>query len=92
MAAKAKKLKKQQGILSVPISKADKTLSTETIGKVIHIYESDINSRIMPNKKDCVTVKKNGEKQKEQKRLLMYDVSVLHTKFKKVSRISCRFD
>jgi len=84
MAAKAKELKKQQGIRSMPISKVGKTLSTETVNKVIQFYELDINSRIMPNKKDCVTVKKDGEKQKVQKRLLMYDVCVLHTKFKEL--------
>jgi len=50
MAAKAKELKKQQGILSMPISKAGKPLSIETVNKVIQFYDSDINSRIMSNK------------------------------------------
>jgi len=84
MAAKAKELKKQQSILFMPISKVGKTLSTETVDKVIQFYESDINSRIMPNKKDCVTIKKDGKKQKIQKCLLMYDVCALHTKFKEL--------
>lgn len=40
------------------ISKGGKNLSQDTVVKVIQFYESDNNSQIMSNKKDCVTVKK----------------------------------
>lgn len=82
MAQKAKNLKKSEGVLATPSPKSGKNLPKSTIGKVINFYEEDINSRIMPNKKDTVTVRVDCEKKKVQKRLLLSDIKQLHKQFK----------
>lgn len=56
-------------------------MAPDIINKVLEFYENDENSRIMPNKKDCIIVKINGCKEKKQKRLLLYDVKSLHIQF-----------
>lgn len=81
-AKKAKLLRKSEGVLATPNSKKGKVLSDLTIKKVQDFYECDQNSRIMPNKKDTIIIKTNGENKKLQKRLLLTDIKVLHTQFK----------
>ena len=56
MARKAKELVKEKGILSTPNPKPGRTLCQQTVDKVTSFYESDETSRIMPGKKDCVSV------------------------------------
>jgi len=53
---KAKELKRAEGVLAMPELKEGKKMSSDTINKVLQFYENDENNRIMPNKKDCVTV------------------------------------
>lgn len=79
----AKQLKKSSGTLASLIARSRKTLPPETVKKVIDYYENDINSRIMSNKKDTVTVHIDDEKTKKQKRLLLNDIKNLHVEFKK---------
>ena len=55
---KARKLKKENGILSDTGKKIGKKLPIETIEKVISFYEDDEVSRIMPGKKDFLSVGK----------------------------------
>ena len=50
-AAKTRQLKEAKGILAEVDPKTGKNLPDETIQKVIKFYESDENSRGMPNKK-----------------------------------------
>lgn len=83
MARKAKNLRKMNGVLALPVASAGKTLPETTVLKVKEFYEDDLNSRIMPNKKDTVSVVIDGEKQKKQKRFLMNDIKDLHIQFKK---------
>lgn len=57
----------------MPAPKKDKNLPNSIVEKVLKFYESDINSRIMANKKDTISVKIDGKKKKVQKRLLLCD-------------------
>lgn len=82
MAKKAKDLRQSAGVLASPTAKAGKTLPAETVEKVKEFYEDDLNSRIMPHKKETVSVEIEGCKQKIQKRLLLSDIKDLHKEFK----------
>ena len=57
MARKAKELVKQKGILSTPNPIHGHTLTVETSDLVKSFYESDEVSRMMPGKKDYVSVR-----------------------------------
>lgn len=83
MARKAKQLRDTNGVLSFPVAKHGKNLPLQTIENVINFYQNDVNSRMMPNKKDKVVVRFDGEKKEEQKRLLLNDIKNLHNQFKK---------
>lgn len=67
MAEKAKHLRETEGILATPALKKGKKLSNVIVDKIIEWYESDVNSRIMANKKDTVSIKINGKKEKKTK-------------------------
>ena len=67
MARKAKKLVKERGVFSTPNPKAGKTLQQKTVSEVKEFYYSDSISRVMPGKKDYVSVTVNGERQHAQK-------------------------
>jgi len=85
MAKKARDLKKAKGILTSPVSKLGKKLPSCTVDKVIKFYENDINSRIMPSTKGVVNIVVDEEKKKVQKRLLLSDISYLHSQFKNIN-------
>ena len=55
----ARKAKNEHGILSLPQKKTGNPLSPEKVNLVINFYQSDEFSRMMPGKKDFVSVKKN---------------------------------
>ena len=76
----ARKVKNENGILSLPGKKTGNPLSPETVNLVINFYQSDEFSRMMPGKKDYVSIKKN---QHVQKRLLLLNLNELHVAFKK---------
>lgn len=80
-ARQAKLLREAEGVLATPNARSGKKLPDVTIQKVRDFYQCDRNSRIMANKKDTVTVKKNEETIKVQKRLLLSDIKVLHSQF-----------
>ncbi|OXU17872.1 hypothetical protein TSAR_001539, partial [Trichomalopsis sarcophagae] len=82
MARKAKQLRESDGVLTSHVAKRGKTLRAETTQKVEDFYENDLNSRIMPNKKDTVSIYLYGEKIKVQNRLLLTDIKNLHNQFK----------
>lgn len=75
----ARRLKKEKGILAEPERKAGKSLPDATITLVKAFYEDDEFSRMMPGKKDYVSVGKNTHM---QKRLLLCNLSELYSAFK----------
>jgi hypothetical protein len=64
MVRQARKLAKEQGILELPEQKKGKVLSEETSRCVIDFYCDDEYSRLMPGKKDFVSIAKNTHMQK----------------------------
>ena len=64
----ARKLTKEKGILELPAAKKGKTLSEEVTQSVLAFYEDDEYTRLMPGKRDCVSL---GKKEYRQKRLLI---------------------
>ena len=70
-AKKAKELQKKNGFHSFPSKQVGKSLSSDTVNTVRDFYNTDNISRLLPGKKDCVSMKVNGEKQRVQKRLIL---------------------
>lgn len=78
-----KELVKEQGILPHLSKKKFQKIGDEVIKKVIEFYEDDLNSRLCPGKKDCVSVKvDNDVKIQKQKRLILLPLNELFTLFK----------
>ena len=73
-AKRAKTLQNEHGIFSTPSPKIGKRISEETIDLVKDFFEKDYVTRQMPGKKDFVTIKENGEKQRVQKRQILRTV------------------
>ena len=69
MVCKAKELVKLKGILSTPNPRHGHALAVETTDLVQRFYESDEVSRIMPGKKDYVSVRQLEKRVHIQKRL-----------------------
>ena len=67
MVRQARKLVKERGILELPEPKKGKGLSEETKRCVANFYCDDEYSRLMPGKKDCVSIVRNVHKQKRSK-------------------------
>ena len=67
MVRKAKELVKQKGVLSTPNPKPGHALAVETTALVQSFYESDEVSRMMPGKKDYVSVRQAEERVHVQK-------------------------
>lgn len=83
MARKAKKLIEMDEFMKSPMTKIRAGLSVGTKNLVKNFYKDDKNSRIMPGKRDYKTVIiENGEKIKEQKRLLLCNLKELFQLFK----------
>lgn len=82
-AQKAKKLVSEYGILTAPNSKRAACLPEITKSLIIKFYEDDENSRIMPGKKDFVSVKGlDGKRHHHQKRLVLCNLKELYQQFK----------
>ena len=82
MARKAKQLVREKGILSTPDPKPGRTLPQGTVDLVSDFYESDETSRIMPGKKDFVSVRKAEGRVHVQKRLVLCNLRELYRMFK----------
>ena len=79
----ARKLKKEKGILATPSSYYREGLDKEIKKCVVEFYERVDVSRMCPGKKDCVSIrKKDGSKEKVQKRLLLANISEIYANFK----------
>ena len=82
LARQSKKLVEERGILSLPGPLYGPSLPSETVETVCTFYESDNISRVMPGKKDFVSVKKEGKRQHVQKRLVLSNLREVYRKFK----------
>ena len=82
MAQKSKKLINEKGVLSLPDPKPGPSLLPETVDIVHAFYESDDISRVMPGKKDFVSVKKEGKRVHVQKRLVLSNLREVYHEFK----------
>ena len=82
LAQQSKKLVEERGILSLPGPSRRPSLSPETFTTVCNFYESDEISRVMPGKKDFVSVKKEGKREHFQKRLVLSDLKQVYREFK----------
>ena len=82
MARKSKELVKDKGILSTPNPKPGPSLSLETTDLIIRFYESDDISRVMPGKKDFVSVKQERRRVHVQKRLVLSNLKEAYIEFK----------
>ena len=81
MVRKAKQLVKK-GIMSTPNPKPGRTLSQRSVDLVTTFYENDENSRLMPGKKDCISVRKTEGRVNIQKRLVLSNLKELYCLFK----------
>lgn len=80
---KAKELKKLHGSLSRPPPKVGNAMPKNVVDKIVEFYEDDDNSRLLPGMKNKKTVKIDGKKVLKQKRLILFNLKVLHIKFRK---------
>ena len=67
----ARQLVKQKGILSTPNPRTGHGLAVETLDVVQRFYESDEVSRVMPGRKDFVSVREAGGCVHIQKRFVL---------------------
>ena len=79
---KVKNLVKEKGVMSCPDPKPGKTLDSETAKKVIDLYESEEVSRMMPGKKDFISLKVNGKREHVQKKLILCNLREAFALFK----------
>ena len=82
LALQSKKLVEERHILSLPGPSRGPSLPPETVVVVCSFYESDDISRVMPGKKDFVSVKKEGKRQHIQKRLVLRNLREVYREFK----------
>ena len=82
MARKCKQLVQEKGVFSTPDPKPGPSLPPETMQIVTEFYQSDEVSRIMPGRKDFVSVKKEGKREHVQKRLILSNLKELYSAFK----------
>lgn len=77
----ARNLKKERGILAIPDARKGRTITEDTKAAVLEFYQDDEYTRLMPGKKDSVSI---GKKVHKQKRLILCNLHELFSEFKKV--------
>lgn len=77
----AKKTAVEKGILSDTTPKSHPSLNEEVVSLINNFYELDENSRVMPGKKDFVSVKVDTNRVQMQKRLLLLNLKELYQLF-----------
>ena len=82
MAKKAKHLAKESGILATPNPKLGHHINHKTALQVCQFYENDEVSRLVPGKKDFVSVKQDEQRVQVQKRLVLSNLKELYQLFK----------
>ena len=80
MVRQAFKLRKEHGILASLEHKKGQALSDDVVLLVTDYYCDDENSRLLPGKKDYVSI---GRNQHMQKRLILSNLKELYSSFKK---------
>lgn len=78
MARQAKSLVKEHGILSTPNHLSGHPLPRESVDCVTQFYEDDQFSRIMPGKKDFISVREPQGRAHIQKRLILCNLKELY--------------
>ena len=83
LARRAKQLVAEKGVLSSPTPKGGTTLPVEIVEEVHKFYLSDSISRVMPGKKDFLSVKgADGKRVHRQKRLVLCNLQEAYREFK----------
>ena len=82
MARKAKNLFAEKGILSTPNPHPGHSLPQESVDLVTEFYQNDEVSRVMPGKKDFVSVKQVDGRVHVQKRLVLCNLKELYKHLK----------
>ena len=82
MARKAKQLVNDKGVLSSPDPQPGHCLTQTTVHVVVSFYNHDSSSRMMPGKKDFVSVKGDHGREHVQKRLILSNLKELYQDFK----------
>ena len=82
MARTAKQISASEGIMATPNPKPGKALNNATANAVSDFYNSDSISRLMPGKRDCVSMRVNGIKENIQKRLILCNLREAYKQFK----------
>ena len=76
---RAREVKIQSGFLTVPEWKSGRTLSIIVTDAVHDFFENDEHTRLMPGRKDSVSIKRNAQK---QRRLLLCNLKEAYATFK----------
>ena len=83
MARRAKQLVREHGILATPDRRPGRpNLPDSVVDKVTSFYENDSSSRMMPGKKDYVSVITDHGRVHKQKRLVLGNLKELYQTFK----------
>ena len=82
MARKVKNLVAESGILATPNPKLGNQLNSQTVLHIQQFYENDDVSRLIPGKKDCVSVKQGERRVLVQKRLILCNLKEAYRHFK----------
>ena len=82
MARQAKELVKEKGVLAIPDLKHGHALTEQTVHLVQSFYQSDDISRVMPGRKDYVSVRVGEGRVHVQKRLVLCNLRELYATFK----------
>ncbi len=82
VARKTKNLVRERGILATPNPKLGHPLAPKTAALVCSFYDSDEVSRMMPGKKDFISIKQGEERVHKQKRLVLSNLKEVYQLFK----------
>ena len=67
----ARYLRRERGILAIPDARKSRTITDDTKAGVLNFYQDDEYTRVMPGKKDSISI---GQKVHRQKRLILCNV------------------
>ena len=81
MVKEARKLKLEDGILFEPPTKCERKITNDTVEIIKKYYENEEIFRILPGKKDFVSIKVDNHCVLKQKRLLLMNLNELYANF-----------
>lgn len=83
MVRESRRLLKERGFLAERDVKATGIVISDIVKQcVVDFYESEENSRMLPGKKDCVSIQTEEGKEKRQKMLVLSNLKELYESFK----------